>query len=187
MPDASLCLPDEAVALNDPVSAVEGLMGIHQAFLDACRAELSVTEVEIANGSVQVVETDGKLVGIVHVVAEKPGCVARKAVCRSAYLRSGIGRTLYEWAIARARSVGASAIVIASDPSAAAPLSKKMGAMMQEIASGVHRWPSDPAAARASVESRPQSGDPSRWPLRRNSSLGRSARKLSLATDETGG
>lgn len=97
---------------------------------------MSVTEVEIANGSVQVVETDGKLVGIVHVVAEKPDASLEKLFVDPAYLRSGIGRTLYEWAIARARSVGASALMIASDP-CAAPFYRKMGAMdAGEIASG---------------------------------------------------
>ena len=54
-----------------------------------------MSEVEIANGSVQVVEAEGKPVGIVHVIAEKPDASLEKLFVDPAYRHTSAFEDLF--------------------------------------------------------------------------------------------
>jgi hypothetical protein len=64
---------DEARLLSELALRSKGHWGYDQAFLDACRAELTLTPRDIETHQVIVAERDGQLVGSTRWLAS-PGC-----------------------------------------------------------------------------------------------------------------
>ncbi|BCH30452.1 N-acetyltransferase [Mesorhizobium sp. L-8-10] len=112
---SALCLRSKAV------------WGYDAAFLEACRAELSIRPADLDPGLLHVAEVDGKLVGVVQITPEGADLHLDKLFIDPGILRTGIGRRLLDWAVSRAAELGAARLVIDADPGAA-DFYRRMGA-----------------------------------------------------------
>lgn len=100
--------------------------GYDAAFMDACRAELTMTPAELAADAV-VVAADGPAIAGVGQVGERDGrCVLERLFVDPAHMGEGLGRRLFDWARATAIRRGATALVVESDPFAA-PFYRRLG------------------------------------------------------------
>jgi len=93
----------------------------------ACRTELTLRPDELQSTHLQVAERDSTVVGLAQVKVTDTDTDLLKLFVEPALLRSGVGRVLFEWATARAKSLGAVRMVIEADPGAA-PFYERMGA-----------------------------------------------------------
>ena len=111
--------PDEAPALTALCLRSKAVWGYDKTFMDACRNELTLAPAELRSSYVQVAEIDGQLIGIVQVSLRGKVAELSKLFVEPSRLGAGTGRVLFEWATAAARKVGATTLVIESDPSVA--------------------------------------------------------------------
>jgi GNAT superfamily N-acetyltransferase len=118
---STLCLRSKAV------------WGYDQAFMDACRAELTLTAEDVSETDLQVAERDGKVEGLAQISVDGARAHLEKLFVEPDALRGGIGRVLFEWAAAQARDRGAKVLIIEADPDAA-PFYRRMGAYDDGVA-----------------------------------------------------
>lgn len=105
----------------------KAVWGYDVAFMDACKAELTLTSADLRDTHLQVAEDGEGIIGFVQV--EIGGAVAdlAKLFIEPARLRTGAGRRLFDWAVETARARGATRMTIEADPGAA-PFYRRMGA-----------------------------------------------------------
>ena len=121
-------------ALKDELSSLSGLClrskahwGYDEAFMAACRIELTLHPDDLRTTSLQVAERDATVVGLAQVKVSGAEADLLKLFVEPALLGTGIGRRLFDWATARARDFGATSMIIEADPGAA-PFYERMGA-----------------------------------------------------------
>jgi GNAT superfamily N-acetyltransferase len=119
--------PDELAALSELCLRSKAVWGYDDAFMIACRAELTLRPDELQSTHLHVAERDSTVVGLAQVKVTGADAELLKLFVEPALLGSGVGRLLFEWATARARSLGAVRISIEADPGAA-PFYEHMGA-----------------------------------------------------------
>jgi len=95
--------------------------------MEACRRELCIEPSDLRSTSIAVVEENGIVVGVAQIKVIGGEADLLKLFVEPTALRSGIGRTLFAWAIDLATSQGADRLVIEADPDAA-PFYRRMGA-----------------------------------------------------------
>jgi N-acetylglutamate synthase-like GNAT family acetyltransferase len=120
--------PEEASALSDLCLRSKAVWDYDEAFLDACRDELTVTPESMSASLVQVAEIDGSVVAVVQLAVNGNIAELDKLFVDPQCLRAGAGRALFAWAAATARQLGAKSLVIASDPGAT-DFYRRMGAV----------------------------------------------------------
>ena len=103
---SALCLRSKAV------------WGYDQAFLEACRDELTLRPEDLQSTAVAVAEAGGGIVGVVQVRIIDREADLMKLFVEPLQLRRGIGRVLMDWAVERARGLGAVRMFIEADPDA---------------------------------------------------------------------
>ena len=113
---SALCLRSKAV------------WGYEQAFLDACRAELTIRADELANSALCVAEHDGALVGVAQITVAGDTADLQKMFVEPTAIGLGVGRALFEWAVSQAKGSRARHMTIEADPGAAG-FYRKMGAV----------------------------------------------------------
>ena len=113
-------------ALQDELSSLSALClrskahwGYDEAFITACRAELTLHPDDLQTTSMQVAERDAAVAGLAQVKVTGLDADLLKLFVEPALLGSGIGRLLFEWATAKARDLGATRMTIDADPGAA--------------------------------------------------------------------
>ena len=116
--------PGEAEALTVLAVRSKAHWGYDDAFMTMSRASLTVSEADIASGRVLAAERQGLLFGMAKV--EPDGELGMMFVDPLAMNR-GVGRLLFEAAVALARRMGARRMAILADPNAA-PFYERMGA-----------------------------------------------------------
>jgi len=105
------------------MKAVEGLTrlivrailhsGYDEAFIDRARPGLTVSLNGIVTGNVQVAEQSGEVIGVVEVLSTVlQGIAVLGIFADPAHWKKGIGRALFETAIARARTLKVGALMI---------------------------------------------------------------------------
>ncbi len=121
-------------ALQDELSSLSGLClrskahwGYDEAFMAACRAELTLRPDELKTTSLQVAERDATVAGLAQVRVTGADADLLKLFVEPASIGAGVGRLLFEWATAKARELGAIRMMIEADPDAA-PFYERMGA-----------------------------------------------------------
>lgn len=113
--------------LSDLCFRSKAVWGYDAAFMEACRAELTLSARDLVESSVQVAESGGRIVGVVQVdVTDNEGSLEKLFVAPDA-MRTGAGRLLFVWAAEAARMQGAHILTIESDPGAA-DFYRRMGA-----------------------------------------------------------
>ena len=112
---------DEADALSDLARRAKAHWGYDQAFLDACRDELTYTAEEVGAGGFFVVEEDGAVRGFCALAKVSPTAMELDAVfVEPDHIGHGYGRALLDHAIAEAAShADIERVVIQADPNAA--------------------------------------------------------------------
>ena len=122
LPDLSaLCLRSKAV------------WGYDDAFLAACRTELTLRPDELQTTRIQVAERDAAVVGMVQVKVDGADADLLKLFVEPTLLGTGIGRLLLGWATTTASDLGAVRMMIEADPGAA-PFYERMGARQDGFA-----------------------------------------------------
>lgn len=118
----------EASDLTELCLRSKAVWGYSSDFLRACVEELTITP-EMMNPERLMVATDqDRAVGLVQIEMHGQTCSLEKLFVDSDVLRSGIGRTMYDWARTTAKRLGAEVLVIDADPEAAA-FYRRMGAV----------------------------------------------------------
>jgi GNAT superfamily N-acetyltransferase len=112
---SELCLRSKAV------------WGYDDAFMAACRDELTLHPDELRTTYIQLAERDAVIVGLAQLRVIDRDADLMKLFVEPAQLGSGVGRRLFEWATTRARDLGAVRMMIEADPGAA-PFYQRMGA-----------------------------------------------------------
>ncbi len=105
----------------------KAVWGYDAAFMEACRAELTLAPSDLQDSSVQVAEIGGFIVGVVQVAMSGAAASLEKLFVSPDAMGSGAGRLLFEWSVEAARQSGARTLVIDSDPGAA-DFYRRMGA-----------------------------------------------------------
>jgi len=110
----------DAEALSRLARRSKGHWGYSDAFLEACRAELAVTEADCIDGSVFVAESGGRLRGFYGLKRLTGDTVDLDALyVAPGMLGQGFGRRLLQHAMCRAHCDGFRSLMIQADPHAA--------------------------------------------------------------------
>jgi GNAT superfamily N-acetyltransferase len=119
--------PNELQSLSALCLRSKAVWGYDDAFMLACRSELTLCADDLKSTNVQVAERDAIAVGLAQVKVIDTDADLLKLFVEPALLRSGVGGLLFAWATTMARSLGAVRMSIEADPGAAA-FYERMGA-----------------------------------------------------------
>ena len=125
--------PDEADLLTELCLRSKAVWGYDDAFMRACRAELTLSPADFTRSSLQVAVEGDEVTGIVQVVVDGEKADLAKLFIAPSALRAGVGRKLFDWAVSTARERGARWLWIEADPDAA-EFYRRMGAVDDGIA-----------------------------------------------------
>jgi len=127
-PTIRLARPDEADALTDLSIRSKQSNGYDDAFMAACRDELTVTDQHMVDGTFWVAEIDGVIRGCVCLGIAEDGTSGEinAFFIDPDFQGRGLGRKLWEAALAKARAAGLVRLHLASDPFAV-PFYEKLG------------------------------------------------------------
>lgn len=104
----------------------KGWWGYDQAFLEACRAELTLTEADIEAGSLVLCEGDEGIAGVAQLALDDDGCFLEKLFVDPPRIGQGVGRALWSWSVDEARRLGVDTLIVEADPDAV-PFYSRMG------------------------------------------------------------
>ena len=100
-------LQNELSSLDELCLRSKAVWGYDDAFMTACRTELTLHPDELLSTHLQVAERDTIVVGLAQVKVTGTDANLLKLFVEPAQLRSGVGRLLFQWAAAKARGLGA--------------------------------------------------------------------------------
>jgi N-acetylglutamate synthase-like GNAT family acetyltransferase len=109
---------EERDQINAMIMRSKAHWGYDEAFMDACREELSLSVERLLSDNLRVLAKENAVVGTVELVMDGQEAHLYKLFVDPDVIGSGAGRILYEWALARAKSLSATAILIDADPDA---------------------------------------------------------------------
>ncbi len=109
---------EQIPSLNHLILKSKAVWGYDRQFIDLCRKELALSPYLLNRNSVMVADLDGVAIAVVEVSIEDTLANLEKLFVDPSALRSGAGRALLEWAKAASLALGASKLVIESDPGA---------------------------------------------------------------------
>ncbi|MBI2496845.1 MAG: GNAT family N-acetyltransferase [Opitutae bacterium] len=127
VPVCRRALPQEAAALTRIALAAKQSWGYPDEWMAEWRADLTIAPGYIGSSPVWVAEVDGTVVGFLGLVQEGGRWWLEHLWILPAWHGRGLGRALFAEAVRQARAVGATALLIKSDPNAE-PFYLKMGA-----------------------------------------------------------
>lgn len=104
--------------------------GYDEAFLAACRDELTITAADLARDPIVAALLGDGMVGVAQVTSDATGCFLEKLFVSPGCMGQGIGRRLFLWSIESARGLGARELVIDADPQAV-PFYERLGCVRQ--------------------------------------------------------
>jgi GNAT superfamily N-acetyltransferase len=119
--------PNEFPYLDGLCLRSKAVWGYDDAFMAACRIELTLHPDDLRTTQLQVAERDATAVGLAQLKVIGGDAELMKLFVEPALLGSGIGRLLFAWARERAQALGAVRMMIEADPGAA-PFYERMGA-----------------------------------------------------------
>lgn len=119
--------PDEAGTLSELALAAKGFWGYDQAFIESCRAELSISPDDVARRTYVVADTGGLVVGFYSVDGEPPVGELSNMWVRPSEIGTGLGRVMWQDAMSAAAAAGFEWLKIDADPNAEG-FYRKMGA-----------------------------------------------------------
>lgn len=112
--------PDEADDLTAIALRAKASWGYSEAFMAACRAELTIAPSRVQQGGIWVAESDGRLAGFVAgIFRETEACVDALFV-DTPHRGRGVGQALMRTFLDACRARGVSLIDVDADPNAEA-------------------------------------------------------------------
>ncbi len=93
--------PDEAGLLTELCLRSKAVWGYDEAFMQACRAELTLSPADIAGSSLQVAVDGDAVTGVVQVAVDGENADLAKLFIAPSTIRAGVGRALFDWAAKR--------------------------------------------------------------------------------------
>ncbi|MFE7560754.1 GNAT family N-acetyltransferase [Kitasatospora sp. NPDC057500] len=121
--------PSEAAALSALALRSKAHWGYDAAFIEACRAELTLDPGRIEPDRTAVAEDgDGRVLGFITLTGAPPRGALGMLFVEPAVIGSGIGRRLVEHLRAEATALGFDRITVEADPNAE-PFYRAMGAV----------------------------------------------------------
>ncbi|WP_299539745.1 GNAT family N-acetyltransferase [uncultured Streptomyces sp.] len=120
--------PSEAGTLSGLALRSKAYWGYDEAFMAACRSELTVTRQQITAGRVNVAEDDGTAVGFTTLAGDPPTGALGMMFVDPGSMGRGIGRMLFSRVVADAGALGFTRLTIDADPHAE-PFYRAMGAV----------------------------------------------------------
>lgn len=112
--------PDEAALLSALALRSKGHWGYDEAFLAACRDELTIRPDEVEARRTTVAEIQGTVVGHYTIDGDAPVAELGQMFVDPVHIGRGVGRALWTHAVARARAEGIHTLTIDADPFAEA-------------------------------------------------------------------
>jgi GNAT superfamily N-acetyltransferase len=119
--------PDELSVLSELCLRSKAVWGYDDAFMRACRDELTLRPDHLHDSHFQVAERDATAVGVAQIRINGRDADLARLFVEPVMIGAGVGRLLFGWAATRARHLGAVAMTIEADPGAA-PFYERMGA-----------------------------------------------------------
>lgn len=110
--------PAEAGTLSDLAMAAKGHWGYDQAFLDACRDELTFAPDDLARRRFVVAELEGVVAGFYSIDGDPPAGELGNLWITSSRIGTGLGRTLWQHAMTVAAEAGFNRLEIGAEPHA---------------------------------------------------------------------
>jgi GNAT superfamily N-acetyltransferase len=111
-------LPSEAAGLTALALRSKAYWGYDEAFMAACRDELTLGAGEVGRRRTAVAERSGRVLGFATLEGEPPHGALGMLFVDPAVIGRGIGRLLYEDVLARAARLGFTRLTIDADPHA---------------------------------------------------------------------
>jgi GNAT superfamily N-acetyltransferase len=118
---------NEARILSELALRSKGYWGYDQAFLDACRAELTLTPEDVLAHRVTVAERNGQVIGFYALAGTPPVGILEDLFVEPEHIGTGAGRALWSHAMLTAGTLGFERITLEADPGAE-PFYLAMGA-----------------------------------------------------------
>ena len=120
--------PEEAQVLTDLCLRSKAVWGYDEAFMNACREELTINARDFDHSIPYVALYDDQIVGVAQLGIDGVDAQLHKLFIEPAAIRTGAGRQLFGWAFATARERHAARLWIEADPDAAG-FYRRMGAV----------------------------------------------------------
>ena len=92
--------------------------GYDEAFMAACKAELSLTEEDISTGLVMLAIENGDLAGVAQITQDGDETYLEKLFVEPDHMGKGVGRELFGWSHSTAARLGAAEMIVEADPGA---------------------------------------------------------------------
>ncbi|MDJ0642973.1 MAG: GNAT family N-acetyltransferase [Erythrobacter sp.] len=118
--------PGELAAASALCLRSKAHWGYDEAFMAACREALTLTATDLANTDVVLAVHRSELAGIAQVSFDEDGSELDKLFVEPERIGHGLGRKLFDWAIATAVRKGARSMLVTADPFAV-PFYEKVG------------------------------------------------------------
>jgi predicted N-acetyltransferase YhbS len=110
--------PDEAELLGELALRSKEYWGYDRAFLDACRAELTLGPEEVQDRRMVVAETGGQVIGFYSLDGDPPEGELGHLWVEPGWIGRRIGQELWRHALEQATAAGFSALTIEAEPRA---------------------------------------------------------------------
>jgi GNAT superfamily N-acetyltransferase len=117
----------ELPALSELCMRSKAVWGYDAAFIEACRAELSLDPRDLDCSRIVVAARGNAVLGVAQVRMAGDEAELLKLFVEPTALRGGVGQALFAWATATAKGLGALRMTIEADPDAA-PFYRRLGA-----------------------------------------------------------
>ena len=128
MIDYRAAKPGEAEALTELVLKSKAHWGYDQAFMDACRDELTITEEMIQSAEMRVAAVETGPLAMAQLDCNGESASLDKLFVHPDWFGRGIGKALFGWAAETAAKAGARSMTIDADPDAV-PFYRGLGAV----------------------------------------------------------
>lgn len=128
--------PGEAGTLTDLALAGKAFWGYDEDFIEACRAEMTFRPDDVARRHVVVAEVDGTVIGFYSVDGEPPAGELGNLWVRPDQIGTGLGRVLWQDALAAAADAGYEHLDIDAEPYAEGFYLRMGAERIGEVASG---------------------------------------------------
>jgi GNAT superfamily N-acetyltransferase len=115
--------PDEAAALTELAMRAKASWGYDEAFMAACRDELTLTPQQMAAWRIWVAEAGGEIAGMIALSLDG-GAEVEDFFVEPAFQGRGVGAALMAELLAAARAAGATVLEVDADPNAEAIYAK---------------------------------------------------------------
>jgi GNAT superfamily N-acetyltransferase len=122
--------PHELPLLSALCLRSKAVWGYDEAFLESCRAELTIRVEELESTPLCVAEHNGAIVGVAQIMLDGAVADLQKLFIEPDAIGHGVGRSLFAWVVSTAKELGARHLTIDADPGAVG-FYKRMGAAEQ--------------------------------------------------------